>query len=419
MKPSDLILPPHNIEAEKWVLCCILLNNDNLSILDEIWITSDSFYQKEHRIIMQNIEALRFAGRSIDLITLSDCLWDDLDVVWWQEYIMNLYALLLTTSVCHEYCEILKDKQLRRETIGLTNKIQTACYSDKSIKSIISRSILRLSELSNDWYVVDPDNNPRFYQPSDLISRWNDVVNDKLWYLCNDLVVLYATAWTGKTEYACHIANANGREWKKVAYYALENSPRALKQRSSYSRVWLSKAEFQKGKYNEYQKKKIIENYQEFDKFFELKSYEKDMLKMLVEIENKAKEWYDLIIIDNLGKITREWHSEHEVQDRFVWDCQTIKNKYKNITIIIIHHEAKRQIKHSPWTMRGNQKIEDHATIAVQIWRSLDPDEPDIQTKRLLNIEQGKDTEWWVNARVWVYYNNWIYHDEYDPSWDK
>jgi broad specificity phosphatase PhoE len=142
------------------------------------------------------------------------------------------------------------------------------------------------------------------------------------------------------------------------------------------------------------------------------------MFKMLVEIEKKAKEWYDLVIIDNLWKIKRDWHNEMEIQDRFTSDCQEIKNKYKNINIVIVHHEAKRVIKNSPWNMRGNQKIEDNSTIMIQIRRSFDPDDMP-QEKRLLNIDQTKDTEWWVTARAGVYYNKSDYFDDYDPNWDK
>lgn len=417
MNISDLVLPPHHIEAEKWVLCCILLDESNLTILDSVWISGDMFYQKEHKIIMANMEALRLASRSIDVVTLSDCLGSDLDMIWWQEYLLELSVYLLTASVCREYCEILKDKRERRQVIDLTNKINASCYTDRDIKKIISRSILRLSEYWSDTHINDPDNNPRFYEKSDLLSWWNKCIDDKFWYMCNDLVIVYATAGTGKTERMCHIADHNGKEWKKVAYYALENSPRALKQRSSYWRLWLSKAQFQNKEYQDWQKEKIIDNYKSFDKRFELTTHDKDIFKMLVEIEKKAKEWYDLVIIDNLGKITRDWHSEHEVQDKFTGDCQAIKNKYKNITIVIVHHEAKRVIKHVAGNIRGNQKISDNATIVTQIWRSFDPDDG-AEEKRLLNIEQTKDTEWWVTAKSWVYYNRSTYHDDYNPAWD-
>jgi hypothetical protein len=105
-----------------------------------------------------------------------------------------------------------------------------------------------------------------------------------------------------------------------------------------------------------------------------------------------------------------------EVQDRFTSECQDIKNRYKNVNIIIIHHEAKRVVKFSPWSMRWNQKIEDNATVVIQLWRSKDPDD-DHKDKSTVHIEQWKDTEWWVIAKTELYFNKWKYHDDYDPNW--
>lgn len=417
MNIADLQLPPHNIEAEKWVICCVLLDNDNVSILDNVWIKSESFFQKEHKIIMTSIEALRFVGRSIDVVTLSDALWDEIDMIWGQEYLLELSVYLLTASVCREYCEILKDKQMRRETIDLINKIQIACYGDKWVDKIIAKSVSRLSQMIKTKELYSTDDWLYFPNKWELISRGNDSVNKVFGYMQNDLCIIYATAGMGKTERTCHIADSNGREWKKVIYYSLELAPRTLKKRSSYSRVWLTKEMFQTGQYNEYQKQKIQENYDDFDKFYELTSCDRNIDKTLLDIEKKAKEWYDLIIIDNLWKIKRDWHNEMEVQDRFTSECQDIKNRYKNVTIIIIHHEAKRVIKFSPWSMRWNQKIEDNATIVTQLWRSKDPDD-DHKDKSTVNIEQWKDTEWWVIAKTEIYFNKWKYHDEYDPNWN-
>jgi uncharacterized protein YijF (DUF1287 family) len=47
---------------------------------------------------------------------------------------------------------------------------------------------------------------------------------------------------------------------------------------------------FQTGQYNEYQKQKIQENYDEFDKFYELTSCDRNIDKTLLDIEKKAKE---------------------------------------------------------------------------------------------------------------------------------
>lgn len=415
MNINDLVLPPHHIEAEKWVLCCVLLDNDNMSIVEELWINEDCFYQRQHRIIMENMRALRFTGRSIDIVTLTDCIWEDIHKIWGQEYLLELSVYLLTASVCREYCEILKDKRLRRQVISLTTKVSASCYWDSKINAIISRTILRLTDMNKENIVGDEDK-VRFYQQADLITWWNENINNTFWYACNDLIVVVAEPWMGKTEWTCHVASENGRLWKKVLYYSLELSPSKLKQRSSYAKVWLSKAQFQRGDYDKRLNDVIEKNYEEFDKFFDLTWNQsmQDIDVLLSNIEAKAKEWYELIIIDNLWKVRREWHKDLEVEIRLTSDLQNLKNKYKHLNIILVHHQWKVKDRASEWmaSVRWSQKIWDNATIMIQIWRDKDPDLND-EDKSRVSLLQFKDTEWGVIAKSDIYFRNGKYYDTY------
>lgn len=80
---DDLRLPPHHTEAEKSLLCCVLLDNEVLYLIESVALFPADFYQKEHQIIYEAIIDLWHNRKTIDVITLSNQLTkgDHLDIV--------------------------------------------------------------------------------------------------------------------------------------------------------------------------------------------------------------------------------------------------------------------------------------------------------------------------------------------------
>src|SRR5208337_2966947 len=64
-------LPPQNLEAERWLLGGILLDNE---VLHEIaqFLTADDFYRDAHQVIYRAISELYSAGKGVDAVTLAD-----------------------------------------------------------------------------------------------------------------------------------------------------------------------------------------------------------------------------------------------------------------------------------------------------------------------------------------------------------
>jgi replicative DNA helicase len=56
---EDIKLPPHNIDAEKGVLCGVLMDNELMYYYDGVALIPEDFYQKEHAFIYQAIKELR------------------------------------------------------------------------------------------------------------------------------------------------------------------------------------------------------------------------------------------------------------------------------------------------------------------------------------------------------------------------
>ena len=68
---TDYNLPPHNIEAEKWVISWALMDNETIWIFEWDRIIPDDFYQREHGMIYKAISQLWNDKKTIDPVTVA------------------------------------------------------------------------------------------------------------------------------------------------------------------------------------------------------------------------------------------------------------------------------------------------------------------------------------------------------------
>jgi replicative DNA helicase len=55
---EDIKLPPHNVDAEKGVLCGVLMDNELMYYYDGLGLAPEDFYNREHFYIYQGIKNL-------------------------------------------------------------------------------------------------------------------------------------------------------------------------------------------------------------------------------------------------------------------------------------------------------------------------------------------------------------------------
>jgi len=263
MNIADLQLPPHHIEAEKWVICCVLLSNDNMYILDGAALVNTDFYQKEHQTIMDAIQQLWTARRTIDVVTLSDQLtkmWQ-LDLVGWQEYLLELSIYLLTASVCHEYCSIVKEKSILRGILKTSQNIIGDVYSQDDVQMIIDKIEKRIFELTQyqigdslmhiskllalrvqDYMDIIDD--PGKIDEHKVMSHYPSLDEVTSGFKPWELIILAARPAMGKTAFSLNIMLNAARYGKKsVAIFSLEMTSQQVVDRviSTVSEVPLSK----------------------------------------------------------------------------------------------------------------------------------------------------------------------------------
>jgi len=177
-----------------------------------------------------------------------------------------------------------------------------------------------------------------------IYTRWNHTVDVAFWPMSKDLVVVAALPGMWKTTWTNWIATQNWKKWVKVAYYTLELSPKALKERHAFSSVWLTKYDYLSRTYDDAKKEIMAKKYKEFDQYFDLIWFDSmpTIDDLQEDIEAKTKQWYEMFFIDNLDKIekTDQSISSNDQQKIVTGRLQTLKNKLW-ICIVLIHHYNK------------------------------------------------------------------------------
>lgn len=239
-----------------------------------------------------------------------------------------------------------------------------------------------------------------------------------------ELIVLYAPWWTGKTEFTHFVARANADNWVKVCYLSLEMPSHQLALRYAAKRAWIKQyIDLQEKRYTKAQWDLIDEYYDKFIHYnniaivWEEKIYTlDDLLSENVEsvwlMQEYYDKWYKMFIIDNLGKIEAD-RDELRSQAMISSQLQKRKNTH-NCNIILVHHTSKAK----PWqkaSMRWNQKIFDNATKVVSLDRDNDP-EATAREKCMLNIKQEKNSMRGDYTETECFFDRGVYIEEF--VWD-
>lgn len=239
---EDIKLPPNNIEAEKWVISTVFLDNEVMYILDGYAIMPDDFYQKEHKIIFSAIKDLWDGRKTIDVVTVWDALKKkkELDNVWWTDYLYELSTFVMSPRVSTEYGKILKEKAVLRNILKTSQQISWDVYDEKDVPEILDKIEKRIFDLTQvnladslrhikdilakryDDY-VDYTNDPEKLEKSKVMSWYSHMDNLLWWFKPWELIILAARPSMWKTSFALNLLiNAAIKQKKSVAIFSLE-----------------------------------------------------------------------------------------------------------------------------------------------------------------------------------------------------
>ena len=256
---TEYTLPPHNIEAEKWVISWALMDNETVWIFEWDGITPRDFYQREHGMIYEAIAQLWNEKKTIDVVTVSDQLsknWN-LESIWWIDYLYELSAFLISTSPCVEYSKIVKEKSLLRQVLKVCQQITWDAYEQKDTVEIFDSIEKRIFELTQNqvWdnilsieeilrgrvedYMEIVDHPENFN--ANKVNSWYHQIDEMLTgFKPGELIILAARPSMWKTAFALNLLTNIALEQKKsVAMMSLEMSVESIVDRIMSEVSWV------------------------------------------------------------------------------------------------------------------------------------------------------------------------------------
>ena len=256
---TEYTLPPHNIEAEKWVISWALMDSETIWIFEWDGIIPSDFYQKEHGMIYEAIAQLRNDKKTIDPVTVSDQLsknWN-LESVWWIDYLYELSAFLISTSPCVEYSKIVKEKSLLRQVLKVCQQITWDAYEQKDTVEIFDSIEKRIYDLTQNqiWdniksieeilrgrvedYMEIVDH-PENFNANKVNSGYHKIDEMLTGFKPGELIILAARPSMWKTAFALNVLTNIALEQKKsVAMLSLEMSKESIVDRIMSEVSWV------------------------------------------------------------------------------------------------------------------------------------------------------------------------------------
>ncbi len=256
---TEYTLPPHNIEAEKWVISWALMDSETVWIFEWDGIVPSDFYQKEHWMIYEAISQLWNEKKTIDPVTVSDQLsknWN-LESIWWIDYLYELSAFLISTSPCVEYSKIVKEKSLLRQVLKVCQQITWDAYEQKDTVEIFDTiekriydltqnqiwdNILSIKEILNNrvedyMEIVD---HPEKFNADKVNSGYHQIDEKLTGFKPGELIILAARPSMWKTAFALNLlTNVALEQWKSVAMMSLEMSVASIVDRIMSQVSWV------------------------------------------------------------------------------------------------------------------------------------------------------------------------------------
>ena len=266
---------PANIDAEKTILGAILLDNAAHAEAAE-HIKSDDFSLDSHRRIFLRMSELIDAGRTVDIVTLSNELsrYKEVEAVGGVAYLASLTEGLPRRPVIEDYIRIVKDKSLLRRLMGICSAaIAKAADQSQDAIGVLDETESQLLEVSQSGLTQGLQElkvivSNSFGSIDDLYKQGREVTGLPTYFTDFDrqtsglqkgeLIIIAARPSMGKTALAINIAeNAAIRHNAVVAIFSLEMSKESLLRRMLASQAGVDQRKLQQGFFGKQEHEKL------------------------------------------------------------------------------------------------------------------------------------------------------------------
>ena len=430
---------PHDIEAEKAVIGCLLQDN---STIEEVFatITSDMFYSRTLKAVFSSIGELRREGVDIDKITINDKVnsikakakelegytEETLDD---QFFIDILNGVVYATNVI-SYCNIIKDKYLLRQSIKIASDIIDNCRSGiKSAKDICD-------DAQDRYFNLGANNGSKIYRRAEdfiqpifneielaastpdgitgVATEYGQLDSITAGFQNSDMIVLAARPGMGKTTFALNLAyNIFSRKDRSVLFFSLEMGGEQLVKRILSSLSFVPSHKIRSGKLSDDEMNRLVVSTSLLD---DKKLFIRDSTKLTIaDLRNEcmklkhSKDGLDIVFIDylQLMEAGENYKSGNKGgfasrQEEVSAISRNIKALAKELNIPIIamsqlHREAENRSGPPQLSdLRESGAIEQDADIVMLIHR---PDKEDPQKVDVILAKHRNGSTGTVNLR--------------------
>ncbi len=237
---------PHSVEAEQSVIGAMLLDQEAISVAQEL-LTNEDFYQKQYGLLFDAMTGLYGEGKPVDMITLQDRL-KEMNAppeVSSLEFIRDMITVVPTSANVRYYAQIVQDKALLRRLIKVNEDIANACYAGtEKVEDIMEDTEKRIFQVlqkkNTDDFVPIKDVVLKALDKIEMASRnkgsvtglatgFIDLDYKTSGFQPSDLILIAARPSMGKTAFVLNIAEHMAfRNDITVAIFSLEMSKEQL-----------------------------------------------------------------------------------------------------------------------------------------------------------------------------------------------
>ena len=264
--PVEGTVPPQAVELEEAVLGALMLERDSIIAVQE-YITSDTFYTEEHRLIYKAIESLSAELKPIDLYTVTERLKvrKELKKVGGAAYLAQLTQKVGSAANVEFHAKIIAQKYVQRELIRSATEIQRRSYDEdqdvtdligfaegeifkvaeghvkrsvQNAKDILAKALAQIEEASKNSSAFNGV--PSGFMALDRVTMgWQP----------SDLIIIAARPSMGKTAFVLSMARNMAIEYQQpVAFFSLEMSAVQLMMRLIVAETGLYSNDIKSGK---------------------------------------------------------------------------------------------------------------------------------------------------------------------------
>ncbi len=259
-------VPPQAVELEEAVLGALMLEKDSIIAVQE-FVTTESFYTEEHRLIYKAIEELSMELKPIDLYTVTERLKvkKELKKIGGAAYLAQLTQKVGSAANVEFHAKIIAQKYVQRELIRSATEIQRRSYNEdvdvtdligyaeqeifKVAEGHVKRSVQSSADVLAKALAQIEEASKTAGEYSGVHSGYADIDRVTLGWQPSDLIIIAARPSMGKTAFVLTMARNMAVEFQApVAFFSLEMSSVHLMNRLIVAETQLSSSDLRTGR---------------------------------------------------------------------------------------------------------------------------------------------------------------------------